>query len=237
MLYLNCWHTSPKRISTLTSTPSSIKINQNQDLPKVGRRKNFCPSWNCNGFQSSWRTKFVSFVAETFNWNKIERASAVSEIARLKKSCHCLNSTRYQLCKSSSWNNLSPTRSHLEIDGYYFLCGTWMNGIIIRGLWGGFPQKPWLAQLGSSFVVGFVQKLTRWLASLAPLSGILMLARVAEHASPNTGMRAKTRRKRSTLGISLIFLIFSLGADLSWSRHATQAVGGAAATKWISLHG
>ena len=62
-----------------------------------------------------------------------------------------------------------------------------------------------------------------------------MLASVAEHASSSPGMRAKSRRKRSTRDFFDILDLLT-AADLSWSPHATQAVGGAVATKWISLH-
>ena len=96
----------------------------------------------------------------------------------------------------------------------------------------GSPRKEgWLPPRG-----GFCPEINSLAGELQPLSGILMLASVAEHASCPLGMRAKTRRN-GALGISLIFLIFSPAADLSWSQaRATQAVGGAAATKWISLH-
>ena len=85
---------------------------------------------------------------------------------------------------------------------------------------------------------GFCPEINSLAGELEPLSGILMLASVAEHASSPVLLEcAQKRAGNGALGISLIFLIFSPSADLSWSpARATQAVGGAAATKWISLH-
>ena len=86
------------------------------------------------------------------------------------------------------------------------------------------------------WVGGFCPEINSLAGELQPLSGILMLASVAEHASSRPGMRAKSRRKRSTRDFFDILDLLT-GADLSWSpARATQAVGGAAATKWISLH-
>ena len=45
---------------------------------------------------------------------------------------------------------------------------------------------------------GFCPEINSLAGELQPLSGILMLASVAEHASSPPGMRAKSRRKRST---------------------------------------
>ena len=45
---------------------------------------------------------------------------------------------------------------------------------------------------------GFCPEINSLAGELQPLSGILMLASVAEHASSSPGMRAKSRRKRST---------------------------------------
>ena len=96
----------------------------------------------------------------------------------------------------------------------------------------GSPRKEgWLPLRG-----GFCPEINSLAGELQPLSGILMLASVAEHASSRLEC-AQKGGGNGALGISLIFLIFSPTADLSWSQaRATQAVGGAAATKWISLH-
>ena len=97
----------------------------------------------------------------------------------------------------------------------------------------GSPRKEgWLPLRG-----GFCPEINSLAGELQPLSGILMLASVAEHASSRLECAQKPAGN-GALWISLIFLIFSPAADLSWSpARATQAVGGAAATKWISLHG
>ena len=58
----------------------------------------------------------------------------------------------------------------------------------------GSPRKEtWLPPRG-----GFCPEINSLAGELQPLSGILMLASVAEHASSSPGMRAKSRRKRST---------------------------------------
>ena len=62
-----------------------------------------------------------------------------------------------------------------------------------------------------------------------------MLASVAEHASSPPGMRAKTRGKRSTRDFFDILDLLTGRRFVMVAARATQAVGGAAATKWISL--
>ena len=84
---------------------------------------------------------------------------------------------------------------------------------------------------------GFCPEINSLAGELEPLSGILMLASVAEHASSPPGMRAKTRGKRSTRDFFDILDLLTGHRFVMVAARATQAVGGAAATKWISLHG
>ena len=97
----------------------------------------------------------------------------------------------------------------------------------------GSPRKEgWLPLRG-----GFCPEINSLAGELQPLSGILMLASVAEHASSPPGMRAKTRGKRSTRDFFDILDLLTGRRFVMVAARATQAVGGAAATKWISLHG
>ena len=88
----------------------------------------------------------------------------------------------------------------------------------------------------SCWVGGFCPEINSLAGELEPLSGILMLASVAEHASSPPGMRAKTRGKRSTRDFFDILDLLTGRRFVMVAARATQAVGGAAATKWISLH-
>ena len=96
---------SPKIISTLKSTLSSIRINQKPDLSKVAK-KTFAGSWICSGFESPEGNipHICSFqVAETFNWSKSWREeSAEFRDDKAEIICCCSNS-RFQQFPTSKW--------------------------------------------------------------------------------------------------------------------------------------